>query len=66
MELPFGLGEDLEEPLPTPRPIEVLLRYRYAYPVEESMKTIGDIDESDRMRTEDGKEFCFAGTFDYS
>jgi hypothetical protein len=61
MELPFGLGDDLEEPLETPRPLDVLLRFKYAFPVEENMKTLGDIDEADRMRTEDGKEFCFSG-----
>lgn len=64
MELPFGLGEDLDEPLPTPRPANVLLRFRYAFPLDPSMTSVSgsdEIDGADRMRTENGQELCFAG-----
>jgi hypothetical protein len=62
MELPFEMGHDLEEELPVRRPVAVLLRFKYAYPLPEDLKeSEEDTDPQDRMIAEDGKHYFFAG-----
>jgi len=62
LELPlsFGGNFDMNVILPTPRPLDVLLRFGYAYPVEgNDGSTSGQMEQDDGITQ--GKHFCFAG-----
>ena len=63
MELPFGFGRDLEQKLPTPRPIKELVRWKVAYPIPDDLSPIGSQQDDDIIVDSDGRTYALAGNF---